>query len=382
VQNTSDVALQARATLFFQAPQAGAGTYTLPLLQLPAGGSQVLNLKQTILSGAADGGGHRIPTGTTFGTLTLEVVDKDGKGYLFGGVTSLDPVRGGYGDGIGNDCDFCDLCEDCENLGEGPECVPSCDNSDCCEPPPPPPSVSISCDTTDLGFGPDPNFGASSENGTCRTTVANAGGTYTFTASKTTITLTNNNDGTASYKPANPSGAKQDTAVSVSYNDPTGGTVSATFTGITVHKPTSLRTNSTKVNDHTVTCTLPCLAAPNTGSCTIEPGTTCSYQEPITRRTYSILDQFGQAFEDVNLGAAGTITESVNASQGSCGGNGVETGATGGSPFMDDFGKCDSCCEPGGPGCQSTATQAIMVNGFAVRNEAITETCTSATLTP
>ncbi len=243
--------------------------------------------------------------------------------------------------------------------------------------------VSISCDTVDLGYGPDPNFGSFAENGVCNTKVGNPGGTYMFVANLSTISIKNNNDGTASYSSSSPSQKKQDTQITVTYTDPTtGGNVSATFSGITVHKPTSLSTNSTTPNDHTIACTLPCLANPNTGSCVVKTGTSCSYQEPITRRVYSILDQFGQAFENVNLSSAGTVTEQVTAQQGTCSGNQVETAPTGGSPFHDDFGKCDSCCEPGGPGCQSTAQQTIFVNGFAVRSENITVTCTQATLVP
>jgi YD repeat-containing protein len=250
-------------------------------------------------------------------------------------------------------------------------------------PPPPPPSVTISCDTKDLGYGPDPNFAAFAEHGACTTQVANTGGTYTFAVNTNMISVTNNNDGTASYTSANPSTTQQDTSITVTYADPTSGTsVSSTFVGITVHKPTSLSTNSTTPNDHSLTCNLPCLTNPNTGSCNVTPGTSCSYQESVTRRMYSIVDQFGNKFENVGLSSAGTVTETVNAQQGSCGGNVVSLGATGGSPFHDDFGKCDSCCEAGGPGCQSTAQQTISVNGFAVRNESITVTCQQATLVP
>jgi YD repeat-containing protein len=255
-----------------------------------------------------------------------------------------------------------------------------------CDPPPPPPaSVTISCDTTNLGFGPDPNFAQFAENGICRTEVGNPGGTYTFSASKTTISVTNNNDGTANYtsSSSNPSTAQQDTSITVTYDDPAAGvSVSATFPGITVHKPTSLSTNSTTVNDHVVPCNLACLTNPNSGSCNVTTGTSCTYQEPVTRRMYSIVDQFGNKFENLGLSSAGTVTESVVAQQGSCGGNLVSTGTTGGSPFHDDFGKCDSCCEPGGPGCQSTAQQTIFVNGFSVRSESITVTCQQAALVP
>jgi hypothetical protein len=96
-----------------------------------------------------------------------------------------------------------------------------------------------------------------------------------------------------------------------------------------------------------------------------------------------VQDQFTppNLFENVQLSGV-SITETVNASKGTCGGNGVEKAISGGSPFHDDFGKCDSCCESGGPGCKSTATQTVFANGFPVRNEDISVTCTSATLVP
>ncbi len=77
-------------------------------------------------------------------------------------------------------------------------------------------------------------------------------------------------------------------------------------------------------------------------------------RKELERRNYSVLDKWANAFENIQLSGV-TITENVTSSQGSCGGNNVETGSTGGSPFFDDFGKCDSCCESGGPGCTSTA---------------------------
>lgn len=246
----------------------------------------------------------------------------------------------------------------------------------------PPPSVSIACDTKDLELGPDPRFGASAENGACSTQVANLGGSWSFQANNGNISITNNGKGTANYTDANMSANRQDTSITVTYQDPFGGPVSATFSGITVHKPSALFTNSTTPNDHTITCTLPCLANPNSGSCNVTPGTSCSYAEPITRRSYSILDQFGDAFEVVHLSSAGTITESVTPHQGSCSGNDAIIASFGGSPFPDNIGKCDSCCEPGGPGCQSSANQTIFVNGYTVRTELILVNCQQATFIP
>ncbi len=141
VYNSSAKSTMARATLSFDT-QNGTGTYLLPLFNLPAKGNKVLNLKEAILAGTPDQNGNVIPSGTTFGTLLLEVTDKSSQEFILGGTTTFDPVKGGYGLFIDPGCgDFCSTCEDCENLGSGFECVPSCDNSICCPPPLPQPHI-------------------------------------------------------------------------------------------------------------------------------------------------------------------------------------------------------------------------------------------------
>jgi hypothetical protein len=241
------------------------------------------------------------------------------------------------------------------------------------------PTVAISCQLTDMAVG---TFAGKA---TCFTSnVSPTGGTFTWETGSTAISLSCTDSGcgnSVDYTAAAASKVEDDTTITVTYTV-NGQAADDTSDPITVHQPTSLRTNSTTPNYTTTTCTLPCLANPNKGSCAVKSGTSCSYSEPITRRYYSVLDQFGNAFEDVNLSAAPAITEQVSAQQGTCGGNGVETGSTSGSPFYDDFGKCDSCCESGGPGCTSTASQALFSNGLSVRQESISVTCTLATLTP
>lgn len=199
----------------------------------------------------------------------------------------------------------------------------------------------------------------------------------TISLSCTTNGCGNSDDYTAKA----PSTTQGDTTITVKYTY-NGQYATANSKAITVHQPKSLQTISTIPNFTTTACAIACLANPNSGSCAVTSGTSCSYSEPITQRNYSVLDQFGNTYQSVNLGAAAVITESVNAQQGTCGGNGVETGSTSGSPFYDDFGKCDSCCESGGPGCTSTASQTLFSNGVNVRQESISETCTSVTLTP
>jgi hypothetical protein len=242
------------------------------------------------------------------------------------------------------------------------------------------PMVSISCQLTDMAVG---TFAGTA---TCFTSnVTPSGGTFTWkTNNTTTISLTCTTSGCGSsdnYSAVAASTTQGDTAITVTYTV-NGRSATATSKAITVHQPTSLKTISTIPNFTTVPCGLACLANPNSGSCAVKAGTSCSYSESITQRNYSVFDQFGNTFESVSLGAAPVITETVNAQQGTCGGNGVEIGSTSGSPFYDEFGKCDSCCESGGPGCISTASQSLFSNNINVRQEAISVTCISATLTP
>jgi hypothetical protein len=106
VQNAGDEGVQAEATLYWQTPH-GTGSYTLPQIELPGNGSRIVNLKQRIQSGAPDKNGNVIPPGTTFGTLTLATVGNNTKSTIFGGSTSFDPLRGGYGSKIGGDPPCC-----------------------------------------------------------------------------------------------------------------------------------------------------------------------------------------------------------------------------------------------------------------------------------
>lgn len=243
------------------------------------------------------------------------------------------------------------------------------------------PTVSLSCDTTHLTLGTT-NF-PSTKTGTCYTSnVSPSGGAFSWSVNKSTVTLAAGCGSTCDYNSANASNPQGDTTITVTYTVNSKSTT-ASFSGITVHQPTALATNSTVPNDHTETCSLPCLAHPGDGTCNVATNTNCSYGESITRRNYSVLDQFNppNKFEDVNLSAV-TITESVTLTGNTCGGSGVTTGTAGSSPFYDDFGKCDSCCETGGPGCTTNASQTIYANGFAVRSEQLTVTCTSASLVP
>ena len=229
-----------------------------------------------------------------------------------------------------------------------------------------------------------PPVGTFAGSGTCYATVKPSGGTYTWEANfdkgATTISLSCTTSGCSSsdnFTAIAPSNAEDDTSITVFYTY-NGQEADDTSDHITVHQPTSLRTNSTTPT--TTTCTLPCLAAK--GSCATKSGTSCNFSAPETQRSYSVLDQFGNAYEDVNLSSAPVITEQVNQQKTTCGTVSLSKGDTGGSPFTDTLHQCASCCESGGPGCTSTYNQTISSNSIQVRAETISTTCTSVTPTP
>ena len=238
------------------------------------------------------------------------------------------------------------------------------------------PTVTISCDITNMAVG---TFAAT---GTCSTSnVSPSGGSFTWETGSSAISLSCTNSGCGSsvkYTAKAASKAEDDTTITVTYTV-NGQSADETSDPITVHQPTSLRTNSTTPT--TTTCTLPCLV--QKGSCATKSGTSCSFSAPETQRSYSVLDQFGNAFEDVNLGAGAGITEQVSRqSGGGCSPGNIATGTSSLSPFPDTIHWCDSCCESGGPGCTFSASQTIFSNGINVRQESISITCTSVTLTP
>jgi hypothetical protein len=237
------------------------------------------------------------------------------------------------------------------------------------------PTVTISCDLTDMAIG---TFAGT---GTCYTSgVTPEGGTFTWETGSTEISLSCTNNACSNsvdYTAKTPSKAEDDVTITVTYTY-NGQSADDASDPITIHQPTALRTNSS--NPATTTCTLPCLANP--GTCAVKSGSSCSFSAPETQRNYSVLDQFGNPFEEVNLGAAPVITEQVNQQSTTCGAISLTTGNTSASPFSDTLYQCASCCEAGGPGCTSTYSQILYSNGVSVRQESISTTCTAVTPAP
>jgi len=244
-------------------------------------------------------------------------------------------------------------------------------------------NVTLTCGAPSLALGsPLSAAPQSSTSGSCTAAGSPAGGTYSWSASKSTITVSGNG-ASATYTAASASSAVGDTAITVTYTYPNSNPVSAT-SAVTVYQPASL-SGSTVTQTGTQQYTLPCLAKPNTGSCSVVTnGQQCSYTGPVFTRNYNVVSQFsGVTFASVGLSQA-NVAESVQIPSGSngCSISNPVTGGGSTSSFPDTYAIYSSCCESGGPGCTTTANQTITVNGFAMAQETITTTCTTATATP
>jgi hypothetical protein len=236
--------------------------------------------------------------------------------------------------------------------------------------------VTISCDTTDLSLGS--TAPKSTVTGSCTTTAQPTGGSFSWSTNKNTITLTPTQDGSGtSYTSANASSALGDTTIQVTYTV-NGQPATAKSGAITVHKPTSLYVAQDVTPIASIPCTLPCLTNPVSG-CNVQAGTSCTYSENQFQRDYHVYDQFTTYFQDYGINDA-TVTESINLTSNNCAGKGVTTGTGSVTDITDTYGKCDSCCENGGPGCTSVAAQTISVNGYNIFSATITTTCTTATV--
>jgi hypothetical protein len=101
--------------------------------------------------------------------------------------------------------------------------------------------------------------------------------------------------------------------------------------------------------------------------------------------TYTIKDQFGDTF-----GPWGILIEESFTPPSATGC--VVTGMITAPPtvimstwFPDRFFFCSPACpqcNPNGKGCTITSTQTLRVNGFVVRRNNVTWTCSDATITP
>jgi len=239
-------------------------------------------------------------------------------------------------------------------------------------------SVAISCSPTDLSLGS--SAPQSTITGNCTATGAPSGGSYTWSVNKNTVTLTPSQSGTtATYTSNAASSSNGDTSITVKYTM-NSQNVSATSAAITVHQPTTL-TPSSVYSTGTAPCTTPCILYPGAGNCDASPTNKCKYNANQFQREYKVNDQFGTFFQNFGINNA-TVTEQVNLTSNNCSGSGVGQGSSTYTDFFDNFAKCDTCCQSGGPGCTTVAAQTLLVNGFSVRSTTITVTCTTVTVVP
>lgn len=229
------------------------------------------------------------------------------------------------------------------------------------------PTVSVSCSPLDLALGPTAPSTTTIAN--CSTTVSPAGGTYSWSVNTNEVTLSASGGG-ASVTAANQSSSKGDTVVSVTYTL-NSQSATAKSAGITVHQPTSLYVQSDSTNPTGWSCTVTCLNG--------QSG--CSYTSYLRQRTYIVEDQFGSQFPSVGINNIRGV-ESYSGLTSSCGASSVLTGTAPTSTFTDQFHFCSTACLAGGSGCTTSATQTITVNGFQVRTEGVTWTCSGVTLSP
>ncbi len=201
-----------------------------------------------------------------------------------------------------------------------------------------------------------------------------SGGTYSWTASNGNVTLTNASSATVTVTAANASGQVGDTAITVTY---TANSQSASSTAnITVVKPSSLASPPTTDTVNSTGHTCSASATSNTCSQSIFAGSG-SYSSYVRNRTYKILDQFNNWIAGYPL----DIQESYTSPTGQCASDKVVTGSGNGDTVTDCFYFCSATCQQGGS-CNVSATQTITVNGYSVRTESVTWTCSSATLSP
>jgi hypothetical protein len=249
-------------------------------------------------------------------------------------------------------------------------------------------TVSVGCTTLHVALGTgSPGAYQGTNTGTCTATVSISGGSVTWSKNGNTVTLSPNGT-SVTFTAANPSSTLGDTIITAKYSYGSASP-SANSSGITVHKPTSLKILAGGYQSGGQTFTVG-----NTGSyaCPDAYGTTnniygsgtTSYTGYLYIRTYSVLDQLSPANQFSSVGISNAnITESFSGFSSTCCNPGPPGSLTITSTIFDDhFGLGNTCCLPGEPGCSDSNTQTITVNGYPVRTEGVTHTCSGVTLNP
>jgi hypothetical protein len=250
-------------------------------------------------------------------------------------------------------------------------------------------TVSVSCTNEHLALGTgSPGAYTGTNTGTCTATPSISGGTYSWVSNKNTVSLSGNTSATVTYSSSNPSTAMGDTILTVTYTL-NGQAPTASSPGITVHKPTSLAVAQNVTQDGTETLDITCAgtyACPDAyGSCPCTYGSgLCSQTGPVFIRIYAVQDQFNppNQFDQVGISYTNNAEAFTSISTTCCADKPTPSPPANSSQFFDKFELLNTCCFSGQPGCKETIGQTITVNGFLVRTDTVTKTCTSASVTP
>jgi len=225
------------------------------------------------------------------------------------------------------------------------------------------------------GYGPLRTGSSTGPNSANYTSTVNpSGGTYSWSVSNGNVTLTNTSSATVTATAANQSSQQSDTTLTLKYTYNNQSSIASA--NITVVKPSSLAspptTDTPNPSGHT------CTAGYGNPTCSQSGFTgTGSYTSYVRNRTYRILDQFNNWIAGYPL----DIGESYSSPTGQCASDAVTTSSGAGDTVTDCFYFCSATCKQGGT-CGVSATQTITVNGYSVRTESVTWTCSSVSLSP
>ena len=218
--------------------------------------------------------------------------------------------------------------------------------------------------------------------------VTPSGGSVTWNVNVNTVVLSPSGT-SVTFTASNPSSTVGDTIVKAKYSY-AGVSPSANSSGITVHKPTALAVISGSYQSGGLAYsvsnvgTYQCPDNYGTTSNKYGAGTT-NYTSYLYVRTYSVLDQLSPANQFSSVGISNAnITESFpNFSSTCCNPSQPGSVTVTTTVFGDRFSvNPGPCCLSGEPGCSESLSQTITVNGYPVRTEGITKTCSGVTLNP
>jgi len=196
-----------------------------------------------------------------------------------------------------------------------------------------------------------------------------SGGSFQWSTTSNRVSLVNTTSSVVTVQSVSPSGSINDVQVKVVYTR-NGVSSNPSTINLTVVKPNTL---VRKTSQETYS---------NNGYDCSSQGLACnSYKR---RLFYDIKDQLGSLFNQ-NDGFTITIDENYSNYQTSCGSRVPVIGSQVGNykQVLDNFWFCSNACNqcnPSGSGCVASGSQAIIVNGYTVRTNQVTWSCSDANI--